>query len=141
MNAPSPNLDSAAPPSADHEPRSGSLPSPERGDYSVTFRDEGDFRALYAAQAWLEARGFSFGSPQRGAPIAIMHGRVKIAKWRNLDSEERADLHGMIKSPTFSYREGPVSIVINRYAPGFVLEAFRSDPVDLDARRHVEERT
>ena len=121
---------------ADRAPRSES--SPERGDFSVTFRDLGDFAALNAARTWLMARGFSSGRTEHGSPIGVMLGEYNIQKWRNLSPEDRADLHGMIKSPTLSFREGPLTVVINRYAPASVIAAFNSEPEDLCAQMHVE---
>lgn len=95
------------------------------------FDQAGEFAAFKAAQAWLKARGFSVGSLMRGAPIGIMLGDVKIAKWRNLDAEDRADLHGIMTTPTYSYREGPVTVRIRRDAPAAVIEAFLQSEADL----------
>lgn len=116
MSAPSPTA--VLPPSAAPAPRSGpipsalsSAPSPERGEFSVTFRGERDFEALNAAEAWLTARGFS---------------------------------DGLIKTSSLSFREGPVTVVINRFAPASVLAAFNlseEDLIDRDAQEAVEART
>lgn len=50
--------------------------------------------ARQAAEAALKAAGFSVGSRQRGAPSGILFGDYMIAKWRNMNAQERADLHG-----------------------------------------------
>ena len=115
---------------ADREPRTDS-PSPVRGDHQITFEDSGsEFSALHEAEAWLKARGFSAGHLQAGAPIGVMLGCVDIQKWRNLDNEDRADLHGFIKSETMRYRNGSVTAYIRRDAPHDVVEAFNTDPVE-----------
>lgn len=46
------------------------------------------------AEAALKAAGFSVGSRQRGAPSGILLGDYRIAKWRNLSTDEREQLHG-----------------------------------------------
>ncbi len=69
----------------------------------------GDFEAYNKAIRWLEERGFSYGSMQRDEPIGILHGDYAIAKWRNLNDQERLDLDGVIKGDK---RNGPVSVTI-----------------------------
>lgn len=73
------------------------------------FAQVGDFAALDAARAWLRERGFSVGPGQTGAPSGILHGRYMIAKWRDLDAADRANLDGEL---TGDRRAGPVVVVI-----------------------------
>lgn len=89
------------------------------------FEGIGDYGALRAAEAWLKARGFSVGQEQSGHPIGVMLGEVAIGKWRGLSSEDIADLHGRLTTPTLSYRSGPVTLTMRPDAPGAVFDAFR----------------
>lgn len=74
-----------------------------------TFKQAGDFEALYAAQAWCAERGISVGSGQNGSPRGLLYGEFSIAKWRNLNQQERAELHGLM---TGDARNGPVQVSI-----------------------------
>jgi len=132
-----PNLKSAASQAAD-APRSGSIledltrGNPGRGEYSITFRNDGDFAAIEAAIAWLKKRGFSVGEMQRDDPIGVVFGDVTIHKWRTLSAEDRNDLHGKImpSTPAASMRGGPVTFHLRRSSASSVIEAFRSEQVD-----------
>lgn len=119
----------------DRDPRSES--SPERGKFSVVFRDLGDWAALNACREFLAARDFSAGETQVGAPIAVMHGEVKIGKYRTLSPEDLEFIHGRIDG---DLRAGPVTVTIRGDAPVAAIEAFRSDPPDLCAQMHIEGR-
>ena len=102
-----------------------------------------EHEALRAAETWLKARGFSIGTMQSDAPRGVMLGDVRIAKWRNLDAEERADLHGHISAPGRTWRSGPVFIRIRPDAPRAAIEAFNlseEDLVDIAAQEAVEAR-
>lgn len=79
-----------------------------------TFSQPGTFEAMGAAEQLLEAAGFSVGSTERGNPRGIMFGSHSIAKWRNLNGRERAQLDGHL---TGDMREGPVTIEIFESAP------------------------
>ena len=74
-----------------------------------TFKQSGDFQAMYAAEAWCAENGVSVGSTQRGDPRGLLYGDFMIAKWRNLDAAERAELHGQM---TGDMRNGPVQVSI-----------------------------
>lgn len=114
-------------------------PPPTRGDYSAEFQGTDEpFSALRAAEAWLKDRGFSYGPQQGRAPIGILLGFCTIAKWFKLDAEEKNDLHGQIVCKAGNFRSGPVTAYIRRDAPHDVVEAFNTDPVDVEARRAVE---
>lgn len=110
-------------------------PSAEGKAFRI-FRAEGDFAALNEARQFLAAHGFSVGPEQRGAPIGVMLGDVTIAKWRNLDAEEREDLHGQLWTVDGSFRSGPVFLDIRDDCPASVFAAL-ADPV---AQSHVEGR-
>lgn len=84
-----------------------------------------EFEALNEARSFLAAHGFSVGSLQRGAPIGVMFGDYKIAKWRNLDSEDIADLHGRLESKNGSFRTGPITLRIRSDAPQAVHDALK----------------
>lgn len=75
-----------------------------------TFEGSSDFEALRAAETHLRARGFSYGSSERGAPTGVMYGEFDISKWRNLSAEDRKSLDGAILAG--DHRNGPVVIVI-----------------------------
>lgn len=77
---------------------------------TITFTKPGDFQALYEAQAWCRENGFSMGSLCSPESVALMRGKVLIAKWRNLTVEERERIHGKMTGPDF--RNGPVTIEI-----------------------------
>jgi hypothetical protein len=75
---------------------------------------------------------------QDHSPIGVMYGEMVISKWRNLSPEERADLHGQIIAVGSSFRSGPVVLVIRSDAPSEVIEAFLSEPGDVQARNKIE---
>lgn len=92
-----------------------------------------DFSALNDAQDFLDQRGFSFGPgccDVGGAkPQGVMFGRNwHIAKWRNLSSDEQAQLHGTI---TGNRRKGPVRVAIFWNAPAFAIAAV-AEPIVAD---------
>ena len=75
----------------------------------IDFNDEGDFQAYYEALDWLDQKGISYGPSCAMSPIALLFGDHSIAKWRNLTSAERAEVHGTM---TGNFRHGPVTISI-----------------------------
>lgn len=77
-----------------------------------TFDEPGEFESLRAAEKWLKDRGFSLGTLQRGAPIGVMLGDCDISKWRNLDADERAEMHGVLTTASGSFREGAITFYI-----------------------------
>lgn len=89
--------------------------------FEKTFTGRGvDFEAYYAAKDWLQQRGFSCGSGQRGEPSGILLGDIMIAKWKNLSLKERLDLHGKL---TGDHRCGPVTVTIFDDAPAEAIAA------------------
>lgn len=73
----------------------------------IEFKGGGTFEAMYAAQRYLTANGYSYGSSCYPQPTAIMKGQYHIAKWKNLTEKERSQVDGTM---TGDMREGPVVI-------------------------------
>lgn len=73
----------------------------------IQFTGTKTFEALDAAQDYLRKNGYSFGSLQRQAPIAIKKGDYIIGKWRNLSVSDKAEMDGIIEG---DFRDGPVEI-------------------------------
>lgn len=82
-----------------------------------------DFGAQSAAEAWLKARGFSWGSSQHGAPQAIWYGACSISKWRNLSAQEQRDAHAVMEGG----RSSDVRITLRKHAPADAVLAFCAD--------------
>jgi hypothetical protein len=80
----------------------------------IKFVGDGDFVALESARSWLRSRGYSYGELQADAPTGIMHGDFDIAKWRNISTEDRAELDGVMNAPGRTYRTGPVFVELRR---------------------------
>lgn len=84
--------------------------------FQKMFTSEHTFGAYYAAEKWLKAHGYSYGSMQAGSPTAIMKNagglEWDIPKWRYVPNKGQLD--GTIESNDF--RNGPV-IVNLREAP------------------------
>ena len=79
------------------------------------------FGAVNAAEADLEARGFSVARMQAHQPSGILFGDFDIQKWRNLSTAHREALHGQM---TGDFRNGPVTVRIFDTAPDEAKEAF-----------------
>lgn len=73
---------------------------------SITFTREGDFAAENAAVDALQSAGFSVGCKQAHAPRGILYGLYDIQKWRNLSTDDRAALHGVMRAE----RAGPCTV-------------------------------
>lgn len=76
----------------------------------IAFNEKGDFAAYNAAEKWLTEHGYSVGSMQREAPVGFKKGNFSIAKWRNLDDEDKALLDGVIEGE--DKRGGPITVTI-----------------------------
>jgi hypothetical protein len=92
----------------------------------ILFSQIGDFAALNAAQEFAKARGFSVASMQGPAPIGLLLGEFRIAKWRNLTEEERMGLDGWIVAA--DKRNGPVRIEIFGNKPAALAAISRPEP-------------
>lgn len=97
---------------------------------TITFTNPGTFEAMRAAEAWLDARGFSIGPSQVDGPRAIWHGDCAISKWRNLSAKEKRDAHAIMEG---ELREGPVRIVMRAGAPAEARTAFALTDCELSA--------
>ncbi len=75
----------------------------------LSFTLDGDFLALYAAEAWCAEQGVSVGRAQGPAPRGLLYGDFDIQKWRNLSPADIAALDGHM---TGNLRHGPVHIEI-----------------------------
>ncbi len=75
----------------------------------VVFNNEGDFKAMYAAEDWCKRYGLSVGSAERGCPRGILFGDIDIAKWHNLRQADKDALHGTM---TGDMRNGPVLVTV-----------------------------
>ncbi|MFJ3481746.1 hypothetical protein ACIPL1_00010 [Pseudomonas sp. NPDC090202] len=77
--------------------------------FTKTFSEAGDFQALFSAQKWLDAHGYSYGSTCRGSPTGILKGEFFIAKWRNLSHQQIEELDGQMSGDN---RNGPVTVTL-----------------------------
>ena len=80
--------------------------------FTKEFVGEGVFAALYEAEGWLRAHGYSFGSLCVPQPVAIMLGDYQIAKWKNLTQNERNQADGTMTALCF--RTGPVKVTLKQ---------------------------
>jgi hypothetical protein len=88
--------------------------------FAIVFNQRGDFAATNEAEHLLEAAGFAIGPSQRGAPRAVMFGNYTVAKWKNLNHDERRETHGTL---TGDGREGPVTFRLLPAAPDDAVRA------------------
>ncbi|GFM49014.1 hypothetical protein K5D38_04860 [Pseudomonas cichorii] len=77
--------------------------------FKKTFSNPGTFKALWAAQEWLQQNGYSYGSTCREMPIGILKGDYVIAKWKNLTQQEISELDGDLQG---DMREGPITVTL-----------------------------
>jgi len=83
-------------------------------DCPEIFKNTGDaFSGWNAAKAWLKENGWVAGATQRGSPSGIMpaHRFYAVAKWRNLNEAERADLSGRLVAVSGSPRNDDCRII------------------------------
>jgi hypothetical protein len=94
----------------------------------IEFRNEGDFAAMRAAEAWCAAHGISVGAAQDQWPRGLFIGSVSISKWRNLSPADRESLHGIMLG---SLRHGPVQIVLLDQLPAVqhLLDRIAAQPI------------
>jgi len=79
--------------------------------HTETFPPAGTFQAFYNAEARLKELGYTTGSMCRSEPIGFADADVVgyVAKWYNIDREDKGKLDGVMESDDF--REGGVTIV------------------------------
>lgn len=80
-----------------------------------TFKVEGTFESLYAAQSWVRSKGYVYGSLCGDAPVALRKGQSFSEydlpeKWRNMSDEDIKSIDGVIKSR--DYRDGSVTVML-----------------------------
>lgn len=76
--------------------------------FTKTFSSPDTFVAYHDAEKWLQDRGFSVGRMQGPEPVGIKRGDYDIQKWRNINSNDRELLDGLIVGD--DKRNGPVTI-------------------------------
>lgn len=70
--------------------------------FEKVFQNTGDaFSGLRDAQNWLKEKGFSYGPLCFTEPVGIIKGERRIEKWKNLPSQDRAILDGVLISGDF----------------------------------------
>ena len=75
----------------------------------ISFYLKGTFRSYDAALEWANNNGYSAGSSDCGGIVALQKGRYNLPqKWKNLSTEEKANVDGIMHSEDF--REGFVTI-------------------------------
>lgn len=79
----------------------------------VVFKDEGEFAAKRAAEAWCARHGLSVGRTEAGRPRGILFGDYDIAKWHNLRQADKDALHGTMSG---GMRHGPVTVAVDEHA-------------------------
>lgn len=89
----------------------------------------GDFAALRSAEKLLASAGFSMAPGCARQPTGLMFGDYAIAKWRNLSTQQRAGLHGVM---TGDRREGPLKITLTDRCPAEGRRAFCDACGDLE---------
>jgi hypothetical protein len=79
----------------------------------VRIEEEGDFATYHKAEEILKAEGFRTGSMCSPEPtgFAPADRYEYIAKWRNIDHQDRKLLHGVIQTAGGNFRNGPLEIV------------------------------
>lgn len=79
--------------------------------YRESFPAAGTFQAFYSACDRLKELGYEVGSMCRNEPIGFADNNVYdyVAKWYNIDIEDRTKLDGVMLSEDF--REGSVDVL------------------------------
>ena len=79
----------------------------------ATFKVEGTFQSMYAAQRWVKEQGYGYGSSSAMHPTAVMKGDYHSydlpEKMKNFTQKEKNNVHGII---TGDMRDGPVTVFI-----------------------------
>ena len=78
-----------------------------------SFKEEGTFQSMYAAQKWVKEQGYTYGSNSAIEPTAIMQGDYYSYnlphKMKNFTAKEKRSVHGIMQG---DIREGPVTVII-----------------------------
>jgi len=78
----------------------------------INFPRGDTFEAIGKAEEWLNKNGYSKGSMQRNAPIAIVKGDCHIAKWRNISQSEHQLIYGVIIPLGENFRNDGAKIIL-----------------------------
>ena len=97
----------------------------------VEFNNAGTWEANRAAEAWLDALGFSVGPSSVDGPRAIWHGDCSISKWRNLSAQEKRAVHAVMEG---DIREGPVRIRLMSAATDRARAAFELTDAEVASK-------
>lgn len=77
----------------------------------IKFEQKGTFKALYAAEKWINENNYSMGSTCVCSPCAVFKGKCYVAKWRNLSQKERNSVDGLLDG---DFRKGPLLLKLYR---------------------------
>lgn len=78
--------------------------------HAVDFPPSGTFGAIRGAEGHLKDMGYTIGSMCREEPIGFAYEANYVAKWYNLDAEDKMRLDGVIL-PQHEFREGGAIIL------------------------------
>src|SRR3546814_5739015 len=81
---------------------------------TLSYNDVGTFAAYNRMVREIGAAGFAIGASQVGSPVGLMFGHYIVSKWRNLNQQQRAELHGIVEGDR---RTGPLLVTIYDDAP------------------------
>lgn len=78
-----------------------------------TFKVEGTFKSMYAAQKFANDNGYGYGSTSAMHPTALMKGDYYSYglphKMKNFTKQQISQVHGIMKG---DMRDGPVTVII-----------------------------
>ena len=75
-----------------------------------SFKVDGTFESLYAAERFAKDNGYNYGSLCGNNPVALVKGDYDLPqKWKNFNRLEKNMAHGVMLSTDF--REGEVTVV------------------------------
>lgn len=75
-----------------------------------SFKVDGTFESLYAAQKYATENGYSYGSLCCNEPVALVKGDYDLPqKWKNFNRYEKNMAHGVMLS--IDFRDGEVTVI------------------------------
>src|SRR3546814_18749727 len=89
---------------------------------TISYNDVGTFASYNRMVREIGAAGFAIGASQVGSPVGLMFGHYIVSKWRNLNQQKRAELHGIVEGDR---RTGPLLVTIYDDAPREARDALR----------------
>lgn len=94
-----------------HKPElKGTIYEGREAVHAIEFKPEGTFKAISAAETYLEELGYLTGSMNRDKPIGFAYNASYVAKWSNLNHTDIQKLDGII-IPQDEFREGGALII------------------------------